>query len=77
MDIAHRFQGGNLDQGVGSMGSDSRSKRKKMNETWVPPCEDQFGSLRALTGAAPRGRSRWLEELDPEFENWLEAFPMD
>ena len=59
------------------MGAAGRKRSRDRLDTWVPDCEEQFQTLRALTGAAPQRRARPGDELDPEFEAWLEAFPMD
>ncbi len=80
VDVARRSSGGSFDQGVVTMGRGVRfrySRRGSRKGTWVPDCEDQFQTLRALSGAAPSGKAHHSEEIDPEFEDWLEAFPMD
>jgi len=59
------------------MGSGSRPRRKDGKGTWLPDCDDQFQTLRALTGTSPREWARRRLDFDPEFEDWLEAFPLD
>ena len=59
------------------MGPGNRSRKRNKSDIWVPDCEDQFRTLRALTGPSPERNARGGEEHDPEFEAWLEAFPLD
>jgi hypothetical protein len=59
------------------MAAARRKRSRERKGIWVPDCEEQFQTLRALTGATPPGRASRRDDLDPEFDAWLEAFPND